>query len=65
MFSPQSRQGGHNQTSNKRQRARMLILVLGLAILTGLAVKGVESPAQDQGFSEPLGWHSFTDITSC
>lgn len=65
LFPPQSRQGGYNQTSNKRQRARWLILVLGLAILAGLAVKGAESPAQDQGFSEPLGWHSFKDVTSC
>lgn len=65
LFPPQSRQGGQNQTSNKRRRARLLILALGLAILTGLAVKGAESPAQDQGFSEPLGWHSFTDISSC
>jgi len=65
LFPPQSRQGGYNQTSNRRQRARLLILVLGLAILTGLAAKGAESPAQDQGFSESLGWHSFTGVTSC
>ncbi|MEL7258549.1 MAG: hypothetical protein AAFN80_12005 [Pseudomonadota bacterium] len=43
----------------------MLILVLGLAILTGLAVKGAEIQPQDQGFSEPLGWHSFGDVNSC
>lgn len=64
-FPPQARQSGRIRTGISRHHRRLLILVLGLAILTGLAVKGAESAPPEQGFSEPLGWHSFDDTPPC
>ncbi len=65
IFPPQARQRLKDKAEFKRQRARVLIIVLGLAILTGLAVEGAGCTVPEEGFSEPQRWHSFAGNSPC